>query len=309
MVIQGSYEIDDVDAQIIDLLVVDGRASFATIGQAVALSPDAVRARMARLTGDGVLRVMGFVHPGSLGYRSLGAVTLEFTGPADALQERLREHRSVTFAAHTVGSANALCEIAAHDDAEFADVIASDLATMPNVTVRDVWRHLQVVKWDSQARPNSNVPGAPVRAPRDEIDVQLLERLVLNPRATYRELEAETGHPYSVVRRRTRSLFDDGVVHASAIIDRVSTQHEVRAHLTLQMTGDWNESLERLVEVDDLKILVLTTGRDNATGEIASASPEGLVEAMRRLSAVPGVENVRSYLYARILVLPRPWRF
>lgn len=302
--------IDEVDSRIVELLRQDGRASFVTLGREVGLSADAVRARMNRLVEDGLLRVMGFVHPGTLGFNTLGAVTLQYAGSTGALAERLRKLRAVTFAAQTIGPAGAVCEVAGHDDAEFADLIAAELAVIPDVRVKDVSRHLQVVKWDSQARLESP-SGAEQssRPPRDEVDRELLAALVENPRATYRELEVQTGQPYWVVRRRTQSLFDDGVVHASAVVDRVLAHGEMRAHVSLQLTGDWDRALEQLVAVPELKILVLVTGPDNATGEIAAADATGLATAMRRLSAVPGVVRVRSYLYARTLVLPTPWRF
>ena len=101
------YSIDEVDQQIIDRLRDDGRASLASIGADIGLSPDAVRARMGRLTGDGVLRVIGLVHPATLGYQSQGTVALTYQGPTDQLLERVQGHQSITFMAKTLGEANA----------------------------------------------------------------------------------------------------------------------------------------------------------------------------------------------------------
>jgi DNA-binding Lrp family transcriptional regulator len=51
--------IDNLDRLIIDELRVDGRASFANIGQRVGLSPSAVKRRMDRMTAEGVIRGFG----------------------------------------------------------------------------------------------------------------------------------------------------------------------------------------------------------------------------------------------------------
>src|SRR5262249_23581075 len=47
--------VDDIDRRIIDLLRVDGRATLAEIGQRVGISPPAVKRRMDRLEGSGVI--------------------------------------------------------------------------------------------------------------------------------------------------------------------------------------------------------------------------------------------------------------
>lgn len=49
---------DTVDAQILDILTVDGRASFSSIGREVGLSTNAAAARVRRLEQDGI--ILGF---------------------------------------------------------------------------------------------------------------------------------------------------------------------------------------------------------------------------------------------------------
>ena len=303
------YLIDEVDQQIIDRLREDGRASLASIGADIGLSPDAVRARMGRLTGDGVLRVIGLVHPGTLGYESLGTVALSYQGATDQLLEQVKGNPSITFMAQTLGEANAICEITARHDAELSEVVTRDLATIPGVTVREVWRSLAVIKWDSQARPLALTTTARTRESLDEVDVVLLRELVANPRASYRELEATTGQPYWVVRRRTQALFADGVIHASAIVDRLSANREVQAHLAIGLTGDWTAGIRELCQIPEVTIVTLTAGRSAATAEITCASSAAMAETIRQVTAVDCVQSVSNYLYSRILVLPMPWRF
>lgn len=49
------HEIDETDAEILQLLTKDARRSFADIGRRVALSPPAVKRRVDRLEADGVI--------------------------------------------------------------------------------------------------------------------------------------------------------------------------------------------------------------------------------------------------------------
>ncbi|MFD0662816.1 Lrp/AsnC family transcriptional regulator [Thermocatellispora tengchongensis] len=216
------YELDAQDQAIIDLLREDGRSPLARIGQQVGLSADAVRARMSRLAGDGVLRVIGLVDPAVLGYDVLGTAGLRYRGPVDRLRAGLSAHPQVTFAAQTVGAYDAVCEIGARDDADLADVVWRLAETIDGVRDYEIWRQLDVVKWESQGRPRRSA-SAPRRADLDDLDLALLRLLVDNPRASYRELEAALDAPYWMVRKRTQALFRDGTIQATAMVDRVST--------------------------------------------------------------------------------------
>lgn len=301
------YEVDQLDRLIIDRLRADARASLTAIGNEIGLSSDAVRVRVARLTNDGVLRLIGLVHPSSLGYHSHGGVLIDYSGPADKLVEMVKDQPSITFMAQMIGEASAICEITARHDAEFAEIVSRDLATVPGVRIREVARHLAVIKWDSQARPRAT-PGTH-RGPLDEVDSVLLRHLVANPRMTYRQLESATGRPYWLVRRRTQVLFDEGVIEAAAIVDRISIGHETRGHLSIELAGDWRPVTEQISGLPGIMIVVLTTGQAAVHAEFACAQLEQAADIVGQVAAVPGVRRVTSSLFSRILILPAPWRF
>ena len=302
------HEVDQIDRLIIDRLRADARASLTAIGTEVGLSADAVRVRMARLTGDGVLRVIGLVQPTSLGYHSHGGVLIDYAGPTEKLVDMVKDNPAVTFMAQLIGEATAICEITARHDAEFAEIVSRDLATLPGVRIREVARHLSVVKWDSQARPRTTIPGTR-REPIDEVDSVLLRQLVANPRMTYRQLEAATGRPYWLVRRRAQALFDEGVIEAAAIVDRISISHETRGHLSIELAADWHPVAEQISALPGIMIVVLTTGQAAIHAEFSCGQLEQAADIVGQVAAVPGVRRVTSSLFARILVLPAPWRF
>ncbi|RYJ06816.1 MAG: AsnC family transcriptional regulator, partial [Actinomycetales bacterium] len=72
---------DPVDRQIIDVLMEDGRAPYATVGDRVGLSASAVKRRMDRLVGDGV--IAGFtavVDPHHMGWTTEAYVEVHCQG-------------------------------------------------------------------------------------------------------------------------------------------------------------------------------------------------------------------------------------
>ncbi|WP_165900576.1 Lrp/AsnC family transcriptional regulator [Microbispora triticiradicis] len=308
------YELDAQDQAIVGLLREDGRAPLARIGEQVGLSADAVRARMARLSGDGVLRVIGLVDPAVLGYDVLGIVGLRYRGPVDRLRGALNAIPQVTFAAQTIGAYDVMCEVAARDDADLADVVQRIAGTVEGVGDHEVWRQLDVAKWESQGRPRRSGPPAPRRLELDDLDVALLRLLVDNPRASFREMEDELGVPYWVVRKRAQTLFRDGTIQATAMVDRVSTDPVIMmasVGITLGGSSDaaLDAALDALVALPELPIVTLTAGRFHVVAEAACGSARDLAALMRRIVALDGVRDLTVLPYARVLVLPRPWRF
>ncbi|GAA1000134.1 hypothetical protein GCM10009555_102530 [Acrocarpospora macrocephala] len=310
-VLNQHYDLDDQDKAIVTMLRQDGRAPLARIGEQVGLSADAVRARLARLSGDGILRVIGFVDPRSLGYGCLSTVGLRYHGPIEELVKTLNGHPKITFMVQTVGELNVICEVAARDDIDLADTVAEAFGAIEGVREYEVSRQLKALKWESQGRPRppATAPVEQARTELDDLDVALLRVLVDAPRSTFRELEAKVEAPYWVVRKRTQALFANGLIHATAVLDRVSTDPVTMACIRIQLAGDTAEGLAALAALPEVAILLLTAGRFHASAEVTCASPEDLAGLMLRMLAIDCVRDVSVLVYARTLVLPRPWRF
>src|SRR4051794_41915334 len=96
---------DDIDRQIVALLRQNARRSFQSIGMRVSLSAPAVKRRVDRLEGDGVIRgYTAQIDPGRYGWGAHAVVAL-YTGrrkaPAE-VGEAVERHPGVE-AGHTVG--------------------------------------------------------------------------------------------------------------------------------------------------------------------------------------------------------------
>ncbi|TDC62221.1 Lrp/AsnC family transcriptional regulator [Streptomyces hainanensis] len=73
---------DETDMRVLDALQRDGRASYAELARAVAMSPSAVAERVRRLEESGVIRgYAAVVDPERLGYGVLAFVRLRYPTP------------------------------------------------------------------------------------------------------------------------------------------------------------------------------------------------------------------------------------
>ena len=117
---------DELDRGIVAVLVADGRATYAEIGERVGLSAPAVKRRVDRLRSSGA--VTGFtalVDPSVLGWTTEAYVELFCRGrtsPAD-IARAVAKHPEVASAATVTGESDALLHIRAADMRHFERVV------------------------------------------------------------------------------------------------------------------------------------------------------------------------------------------
>ncbi|MFZ0043187.1 MAG: Lrp/AsnC family transcriptional regulator [Solirubrobacteraceae bacterium] len=123
---------DDVDRTIVALLRENARRSFQDIGQHVHLSAPAVKRRVDRLQGDGVL--LGYtavVDPAAFGWTAEAFVDLYCEGnmSAAAIKRAVAREGGVV-SAHTVaGEASALLHVMAQDTKDLESALERIRAT------------------------------------------------------------------------------------------------------------------------------------------------------------------------------------
>lgn len=306
------YALDPVDAAIVELLRQDSRAPFARIGRSVSLSAGAVGARVTKLIDDGVLRIVGAVRPESLGFTCLATVLATYRGDVRSLAGDFRGQPNVTFMAQLNSTRNILCEIGARDDAELADLVSDLLLSCDSVEDVYIYRHLEVFKWQTQGwvpTDDGAASHSAIDRALDDLDVSLLWALVDSPRASFRDLAQRTGEPYWVVRKRTQALFADGLINATAMIDKLSTAPEYMANIAVSLHGDASRAIKSLAAKPEVKLLLSTTGMTNLGLEVTCTSATALGKLIRDICALDGVAAVESRPYTRILKVPIPWRF
>jgi DNA-binding Lrp family transcriptional regulator len=300
------YQLDDIDERMLDILRRDGRTPFPEIAHLVGLSPDAARARYTRLTDDGVLRVIGLVHPRSLGFERLASAWVSYRGRTEELAKHVRSVPGITFMTELLGRYNLLVEVAARDDAEVADVVQSTFLTRPDVTAVEICSFLEIVKWQTQAR--RGVAAAAPATDLTPLDSALLRLLVDNPRASYRELSGVLQEPYWTVRKRTQALFADGIIRSTAMVDRLSTQSERMASVEIHLAGPAGaDALRAIARLDQVALLSVTSGHLSALGEASCPDDAALADLGAQIRAIPGVARADIRPYVRTLVVAMPW--
>ncbi len=119
-------QLDQLDRLIVGVLLEDGRATFAQIGQQVGLSAPAVKRRVDRLVASGA--ITGFtvrVDPTVVGWTTEGYVELHCHGSTTPAEIRgaVDKHPEVVSASTVTGEADAIVHILATDIRHFEQVV------------------------------------------------------------------------------------------------------------------------------------------------------------------------------------------
>jgi DNA-binding Lrp family transcriptional regulator len=310
---EATRQLDEFDEAIVAALQQDGRRSLRSIASEVGLSADAVANRIGRLTGDALLKVVGVVDPRSVGINAQATVALECRGDLKDISLDLAQHGEVTFLVVMLGRYNVLCEISASDDSEIADFVSGVATKSASVRSVEVWKHLEVHKWDTGTRNNYAGNSASASTPTrelDNLDIALLRLLIDNPRLAYADLAAAVKAPYAMVRRRCQALFDSGTIRTEAVLNRVSTKRSTMALVCLDVgASKVGDALDAVASVAEVEILVRVSGPHTALAEVACSSVDDLTRVNDLIGAVDGIARTELLPYVRIEKLPASWTF
>ena len=120
-------EIDDLNHRILRILIRDGRAPYAEIGDQVGLSVSATKRRVDRLVRDGAIRgFTAIVEPQAMGWQIEAVVQLYTNGtvPFAAMQDDLENIPEIVEAFTVAGAADAMLRVVVGDVPHLERVIS-----------------------------------------------------------------------------------------------------------------------------------------------------------------------------------------
>jgi Lrp/AsnC family transcriptional regulator for asnA, asnC and gidA len=143
----SDYEMDDLDRAIIRELEDDGRRALREIGRSVGASEATIRARVKRLQDLGILRIVAFADPRSLGDSQLNLAFLSVEpGRHDEVVTTLVELPEVTYVSSLMGRADICLEISTRDNEDLWRFLREKVNPVPGVTRVETMAVMEVHK-------------------------------------------------------------------------------------------------------------------------------------------------------------------
>jgi Lrp/AsnC family transcriptional regulator for asnA, asnC and gidA len=128
-------QIDDIDRQIVDLLIGDGRMPCAEIARRLgAVSERVVRYRIDRLVAAGIIRIGAIADPKSLGYGVVADVFLQVDAASVLdVARRLTEFECISYVSSSMGETDVSVQVVGRDNAEVYAFVTDVIAKIPGV--------------------------------------------------------------------------------------------------------------------------------------------------------------------------------
>ena len=137
-------DLDDADRRLLALLQADGRTSYTELSQQVGLSAPAVKQRVQRLIGEGVLQVVGVSDPQALGFAVSAMVGVIARGDLKAVADEISQIPNVIYLVLTSGEHDLLVEVVCRTQDELLQVVNDRIRRVDGVVETRVWQYFAV---------------------------------------------------------------------------------------------------------------------------------------------------------------------
>jgi Lrp/AsnC family transcriptional regulator, regulator for asnA, asnC and gidA len=126
-------DLDEIDRALIVALQLDGRATYAELGEKVGLSQGGARLRVLRLEERGILQVIGVTDPLRLGYDRMAMVGVTVQGDVTPVADAIGALDGVIYLVVGTGPYDLLVEILAADADQLFALVNDGIRAIPGV--------------------------------------------------------------------------------------------------------------------------------------------------------------------------------
>ncbi|MEP9362788.1 Lrp/AsnC family transcriptional regulator [Nocardioides sp. CN2-186] len=135
----------------------------------------------------------------------------------------------------------------------------------------------------------------------DAVDRSLIEVLQRHGRASYKELAAACDVPEATARRRVNRLLDSGVINVVGVLNTLATESTINAQLQVSVDRDPQVVAQEMAKWPEVTWVALSAGPYPLLVEVVCVGRDGVVDLVRRVHRIDGVNSVQSHIYLKVL--------
>lgn len=149
-------ELDKVDHEIISILQRDGRTPYTEIAKKLKISEGTVRNRIARLTENQVIQIVGLIDPYRLGFDAPAIIGVSVDPPQiESAAEKIAAFPEVSYLIMVSGTFDLIVEVLCRDRKHLVTFLNKSLHQVPGVNSTQTFLTLRTFKMAYGARPMS----------------------------------------------------------------------------------------------------------------------------------------------------------
>jgi DNA-binding Lrp family transcriptional regulator len=142
----------------------------------------------------------------------------------------------------------------------------------------------------------------------DEIDLQIIEKLVSNGRQSFRKIAQELEISTDTVCRRYRNLKQNGTIEATIQINPVKLGYYAMAYFRLEFVSHQGLSdiVEALAKIPDLEKIIKTSGSFDLCLFALIRNIEQFIAIQDKIAAIPDIRKINTVVQKITYPLPVP---
>ncbi len=298
--------VDDVDLNIIRELEIDALASNAEIGKKVNASPTTVRRRIQRLLDLRIIAITTIPDPFAFGFGIQATIVINASGgKVNEVAEELASLPSVQYVVVNTGRYDIFAMAVFRDSEDMFSFVTNGLGGIPNLASAETMTSLKIAaksSWSlltSQPKQGTTPHSAYTL---DDTQMRILGELEINPRQSHTELAKKLGIVRHTVRRKLKTLLDDGVIQIVAIPDPLVLGYRTRAGILMKVhPGSLQSVADQLIANDRIQHVIMSTGRYDIMAWAVFRDSEEMAGFVRgELGSIPGIISHETIITLRV---------
>lgn len=287
---------NQLDRLLVHQLQADGRASYSDLAKSVGSNRAMVASHVNELLSSGKVKVIAAVHPRVLGLEVLAHLSVQLSGPSEAVLRGIETLDSAVYISETTGSHQVVVEIRLGTMGQLYETVAF-ISGLPNVSTVNVLLYERVIR-------SLFLGEEPIleRLSLDQTDIDIMRILQQDGRRGFAEIGEAIGVSMSTCRSRALRLMDANIMQIGAITRREGTNDAIVFGCGISLAGNASqEVVDLLAEVEGVEFVARTIGRYAMVCTIATGSQLDYNQVVSRIRSLPGVRHVETWLHTRIV--------
>jgi DNA-binding Lrp family transcriptional regulator len=144
----------------------------------------------------------------------------------------------------------------------------------------------------------------------DEIDMQIVDKLVKNGRASFKKISEEIGTSTDTVIKRYQKLRESGVIKVTIQIDPAKIGYQAILNFSLASSQDnLSAIVEELAKIPDVVVIIKASGDYDIYAITLIRDIKQLLAIHDEVAAIPGITRIETDIGRTINMWPTPCQY
>lgn len=268
-----NYLLDEVSRRIVGYLQLDGRAPFTEISEVLEIPERTVSRRGQELLDSGLIQISGLVERGAVARKESMIIKIKCTPSTNSIvASALSNLPESIFVYLLTGDNYCITEIFG-ETSNLTDIVLNRIPSIPGVQSIFVYSCVKYYKTVGQWNPGlltpkeikqTGIDSSPKQIKEIDLnreDLQILETLSRNGRATFEYISRTCGLSEATARRRTNALIASGAVSIHAVVNPSLLGLNTECWIWVACSpSDTSEIAQQIRDDERVRYLVTITG-------------------------------------------------